>query len=152
MNCNYGISLNSHHCSASSKSLLWWCKALSISPSSIKAFPIQLCRLPNTSFLLGTSFSDHFCTTFMTSSAFLRLPSAFPDVSAVTTVQLVPLRLYRKHQVHAEAQLTFINVIQALQQKLSRFKRWILTALATFLLHFQETNRFLLAPELSASV
>lgn len=62
-----------------------------------------------------------------------------------------------KLQIQPEACLTRINVIQALQQKLGRFRGCAMTGLATFLLHeltlpFPCADRFLLVPELGASV
>lgn len=105
-------SSNSHPCSASSRPL-WWCSnAPSMFPNSVKAFPIEVCRFPKTSFLFGNSFSDHPCTVFSTSSAFFRPPFAFPDVnSTLINIQLRILK-YNKNQlwVQDEVWLTFINV------------------------------------------
>lgn len=70
---------------ASSRSF-WWCSnALSTSPRSNKAFPIQLYSFPRSSFLLGMSFSEHPRTIFTTSSAFLMQTSVFPDNRSVRT-------------------------------------------------------------------
>lgn len=106
-------SSGSHPCSASSRPL-WWCSnAPSMFPNSIKAFPIEVCRFPKTSFLFGNSFSDHPCTVFSTSSAFFRPHFAFPDVNS--TLINVQLRILNNEEnqpwVQAEIWLTFINVL-----------------------------------------
>lgn len=88
---------DSHHCLANSRSF-WWCSsAFSVSPRSIKALPMQLCRAPINSFLLGASFSGHACTVFMSSLAFLRLPAAFPATNSETEEEWnYPVELRRR--------------------------------------------------------
>lgn len=152
--------LSSHHCLANSRSF-WWCSnALSMFPRSTKALPMQLCKVPKTSFLLGTSFSDHLCTIFITSSAFFRVPSAFPDInSGMTkrTVRIFKLKVKERIKVYVypECYLASVNFIQAFQQKSRR--ECAITALCTFLLHellphFLCRSRLLLVPKFSASV
>lgn len=148
-------SSSSHRCSASSRPW-WWCSnAPSMFPNSIKAFPIEACRFPKTSFLFGSSLSDHLCTVFNTSSAFFNPPFAFPDInSTMIKVQLRILNCKKKQPwVQAKVWSTFINVLQTLQQKSCRF-RWgaAREMLGIHFLLLFPGPRLLLVPELSASV
>lgn len=62
--------LGTHYSLAISRSLLWLCRAATICPSSIWAFPMQLYKFPTSSSLLGTSSLFHSSTFFSTFSAF----------------------------------------------------------------------------------
>lgn len=127
-----------------------------MSPRSNKAFPMQLCRLPSNSHLLGTSFSDHFCTTFRTSLAFLRLSSAFPEIRTETKRKSDHLPCKKKsrkwHDVHFDTHLTQIYMLNALKHKLRRFRQRARFSFCVEALPFLGRQQFLLIQELSATM
>ncbi len=113
------------------------------------------------------SYQAPLSLTISAQSSWLLLPSwdylLHSQMSTLRWQTYSRLTFYRlkkkstKRQIQPEVCLTRIDVIQALQQKLSRFRGCTMTGLATFLLHeltlpFPCADRFLLVPELSASV
>lgn len=75
------LSLSTHCCLAVARAMRWLCRAASARPISSCAWPMQLCRFPISSVLLGTSSSGHPWIVFSRRSAFLQLSSGFSPAS-----------------------------------------------------------------------